>query len=120
MFSFPTLKTGAVAQYPLGLTLAYRADVVWFLDGSEQRFRNAPSILHQWKISLAQLDEQEMNCVEQFFLNNAGAATVFAFTDPGNNITYPNCSIKGDNLALTYLGPLSGRTEIIIRENRFS
>ena len=118
MIRFPTLKTGAVAQYPLVLTFSYRADVVWFLDGSEQRFRNSPSVLHAWVIALDQLDEQEMQSVEQFFIASAGAAETFAFTDPMSNIVYPNCSITGDLLNQTYVGPLSGKTTVTIRENR--
>jgi hypothetical protein len=118
MLQFPVLKTGAVAQYPLPLTFSYRADIVWFLDGSEQRFRNAPSVLHQWEIALNQLDEQEMGAVEQFFILSAGSAETFAFTDPASNATYPNCSVSGDTIDLEYVGPLSGKTKIVIRENR--
>jgi hypothetical protein len=118
MLQFPVLKTGAVAQYPLGLTFNYHTDIVWFLDGSEQRFRNAPSVLHQWKIALEQLDEQEMQAVEAFFILSVGAAQTFAFTDPASTTTYPNCSVDGDVLKLDYTGPLSGKTSLVIRENR--
>jgi hypothetical protein len=118
MATFPTLKTGAVAQYPLKTTSIYRADVVWFLDGSEQRFRNSPSVLHQWEIDLAKLDEQEMCAVEQFFLLNEGPSLSFAFTDPSSSIQYPSCSVTTGELSLTFVGALSGMTKVMIRENR--
>ena len=36
---FPTLKTGAVMQYPGKRILQFSTDVVRFLDGTEQRYR---------------------------------------------------------------------------------
>jgi hypothetical protein len=118
MAQFPTLKTGATAQYPLQLTLNYRADVVWFLDGSEQRFRNSPSVLHQWAIALDRLDEDEMASLESFFLANQGRAGTFSFTDPWSGQVFANCSFAADDMALTFSAPLSGKTQLIIRENR--
>ena len=118
MAQFPTLKTGAVAQYPLRTTLAYRADVVWFLDGSEQRFRNSPSVLHEWTIALDRLDENEIAGIESFFLANQGEAGTFAFADPWSGQVFPNCSIKVDNIAFTFSGALSAGTQLTIRENR--
>ena len=120
MLQFPVLKTGAVAQYPLTLKLSYRADIVWFLDGSEQRFRNAPSILHQWEIALDLLDEQEMGEIEQFFLSALGSDETFAFTDPASQTVYPNCSIIEDSIELDYVAPLLGKTKLSIRENRIN
>jgi hypothetical protein len=119
MLYFPTLKTDAVAQYPATRTLSYRADIVSFLDGSEQRFRNAPSALRQWEIALDQLDEQEIAAIQQFFLLNEGSAGTFEFADPfDTNVVYANCSIDADSVDLLYLGPLSSRTRLIIKENR--
>lgn len=37
---FPTLKTGATLQYPAQRATAFSTDVVRFVDGSEQRFRD--------------------------------------------------------------------------------
>ena len=118
MPTFPLLKTGAVAQYPVKTTFYYRADIVWFLDGSEQRFRNSPSVLHQWEIDLAKLDEQEIAAIEQFFLLNEGPTLTFAFTDPSSGVAYLNCSVSPSELELIFVGPLSGSTTIAIRENR--
>lgn len=118
MAQFPTLKTGAVAQYPMTVTLNYRADVVAFFDGSEQRYRNAPSILHQWKIPLNQLDEAELASVQQFFIANQGGTASFAFTDPTSGVVYSNCSVVGSALDSSFQAPLKGKTTLTIRENR--
>lgn len=118
MSRFPILKTGAVAQYPLKTTYKYKADIVWFLDGSEQRYRNSPGVLHQWEIDLSKLDEQEMAAIEEFFLANEGATSLFAFTDPSTGAVYQNCSVAGSELAFTFVGPLSGTAKTVIRENR--
>jgi hypothetical protein len=118
MAQFPILKTGAVAQYPLVWTRSFRTDIVAFLDGSEQRFRNSSSVLHAWEIDLAKLDELELASVEQFFLGNQGQANLFVFTDPGSGANYPNCSIDGADLILESTAPLSGRTTVVVRENR--
>ena len=53
---FPTLKTGAVMQYPATKTLLFNTDAIRFLDGTEQRFRDNPSVLHQWTIALDLLE----------------------------------------------------------------
>jgi phage-related protein len=118
MAQFPVLATGAAAQYPARYTTCFRADVIRFFDGSEQRFRNSPGLLHQWVIALSQLSEQEMNAIEEFFLQNQGAAGTFAFTDPRSGQVYPNCSLVSDELGETSVGVLSGRVSVTIRENR--
>ncbi len=118
MAQFPVLATGAVAQYPARYKLSFRADVVRFFDGSEQRFRNSPGVLHQWIIALNQLTEQEMNAIEEFFLQNQGASNTFSFTDPWSAQVYLNCSIVSDELDETSVGVLSSKTSVTIRENR--
>lgn len=118
MALFPVLSTGAVAQYPAQYTLLYQADIVRFFDGSEQRFRNSPGVLHVWKIALSQLGEQEMNAMEMFFLENQGGAGSFAFTDPWSTQTYPNCSIAADLLTGNFSALLAGKISLTIRENR--
>ncbi len=118
MATFPTLNTGAVAQYPATYTLTYRADIVSFLDGSEQRFRNSPSVLYKWQIDLSKLEEQELAQFQQFFLSNQGASNTFAFTDPWTITSYPNCSLIHDDMTMTYAALLSGKTTFTIRQNR--
>src|ERR1039457_3037632 len=78
---FPTLKTGAVMQYPAKRTLQFNTDAIRFLDGTEQRFRDNPSVLHRWTIQLDLLDESELAALDQFFISNQGRFGSFSFTD---------------------------------------
>ena len=42
MATFPTLKTGAVMQYPAKATIRYSNRFIKFVDGGEQRYRDYP------------------------------------------------------------------------------
>lgn len=118
MVQFPTLSTGAIAQYPFSTAIQFQNVVVSFIDGAEQRFRNSPGPLHTWTIALAQLNEQEMAKLDQFLIENQGAFGTFSFTDPATNITYPNCSLVGQDFSLGFRAPLSGAITLVVRENR--
>jgi hypothetical protein len=89
MATFPELKTGAMAQYPAQRRLQFQNQALRFLDGSEQRYQDSASVLHQWVIQLSQLDEGEMAAIENFFLANQGRFSSFAFTDPWDEATAP-------------------------------
>jgi Conserved hypothetical protein 2217 (DUF2460) len=118
MATFPQLKTGAVAQYPATKSLRYQNQTIRFLDGSEQRYRDAASPLHQWVIQLNELDESEMAAFEQFFQNNQGRLGSFAFTDPWDGTQYANCSLISDGLDLSSLAEMRGKTSLTVIENR--
>ena len=60
MASFPTLKTGVVAQYPSDRARRFSTQVLRFLDGSEQRFAGFGAPLKRWLIRLELLDEAEL------------------------------------------------------------
>ena len=115
---FPTLKTGAVMQYPAKRTLLYKTDIIRFLDGTEQRFRDSASLLHQWTIPLDLLDESELADFDQFFISNQGRFGTFSFTDPWDGTVYPNCSLAKDTFSLTLSGEMRGRTTVTVCENR--
>ena len=115
---FPTLKTGAVAQYPATKRLKYNTDVIRFLDGTEQRFRENPSVLQQWDIQLDLLDESELAALDQFFLSNQGRFGSFSFTDPWDGTVYPNCSLAGDTFAFQLRAEMRGKTSITVCVNR--
>ena len=115
---FPKLKTGAVAQYPAKRTLRFSTDAIRFLDGSEQRFRDNSSVLHQWTIQLDLLDETELAALDQFFVSNQGRFGSFSFTDPWDGTLYSNCSLAGDTFGFQLQGEMRGLTTLIIRENR--
>jgi hypothetical protein len=115
--TFPTLKTGAVAQYPLRRTLTHSTEVAQFVDGSEQRFRRYRTPLRVWVIRLDVLDETEAADIALFFDSN-DANTRFAFTDPADGKTYPNCSIGQDEFEISLDAEMRAGLQLIIRENR--
>src|SRR5579871_3584019 len=115
---FPTLKTGAVAQYPAKRTLQFNTDTIRFLDGTEQRYRDNPSVLHQWTIQLDLLDEEELAALDQFFVTNQGRFGSFTFTDPWDGTVYPNCSLASDGLDLITSEEMNGATSLTVVENR--
>jgi phage-related protein len=118
MASFPTLKTGAVAQYPATRTFRFQNQILRFLDGTDQRYRDAAGPLHAWEIRLDQLDDTEMAALEAFFLANQGSYESFSFTDPWDGQVYTNCSLATDTLDLTSVAEMQGRTSVKIIENR--
>jgi hypothetical protein len=118
MATFPQLKTGAVAQYPATKALRYQNQTVRFVDGTEQRYRDSAGPMHQWVINLTELDESEMAAFEQFFQANQGRLASFAFTDPWDGTEYANCSLGCDQLDLSSLAEMSGKTSLTVIENR--
>lgn len=118
MPSFPVLRTGAVAQYPLPRHTGYSTSISRFVDGSEQRSRNYPAPLRRWVIRLNLLDEGELAAVDAFFSAQVGRGGAFSFTDPADSHVYANCSLDEDSIRVSYFGPGSGGTELVIRENR--
>jgi phage-related protein len=118
MASFPTLKTSAVMQYPATRIIAFQNQVVRFVDGTEQRYRDCAGPLHRWTIRLSELDETEMTALEHFLESNQGSFGQFAFTDPWDNQTYSNCSFASDGIDLTSVDEMRGDTSVIVKENR--
>jgi hypothetical protein len=118
MATFPTLKTGAVMQYPAKATLRFSTQLLQFIDGTEQRFREYPAPLHEWVIALDLLDEEETNTLDQFFLSQQGQFGSFVFVDPKDNTTYPDCSLMIDDFVFTLNGERRAKTSVMVRENR--
>jgi hypothetical protein len=118
MSAFPTLKTGAVTQYPAQRGVAFSTVALQFVDGSEQRFRNYPAPLRRWVIQLALLDQAEMHQLQEFFRNVAGPAGTFSFTDPLDGLNYSNCSMESDSLTGVLASEWNGQTAVTIVENR--
>jgi hypothetical protein len=114
MATFPVLKTGAVAQYPLARAVRYSTQAVRFMDGSQQKFRLIGVELRRWTLRLDLLDEQELGAVIAF-VEQQGSAT-FAFTDPvtGNNVA--TCMISGQQFDATMTRELDGQTTVVIEE----
>jgi hypothetical protein len=118
MATFPKLKTKAVAQYPATRSLQYRNQTVRFLDGTDQRYRDASGPLHRWIIRLSELDEGELAAMEGFFLSTEGRFGSFVFVDPWDGISYPTCSLAGDDVDLTAVAEMQGQTSLTVVENR--
>jgi len=118
MASFPTLKTSAVTQYPATKAVKFQNQVVRFVDGTEQRYRDCAGPLHQWLIRVNELDETEMAALEEFLESNQGSFGSFSFTDPWDNQTYGNCSFADDAVNLTSADEIRGSTSVTVKENR--
>lgn len=115
---FPTLKTGAIAQYPATKTNQFSSFVVRFLDGGGQRYRQFPAAMRRWVIKLDMLDEAELNKLEQFFVAQEGSFGTFSFVDPWTQTTFSDCSLDQDTLQYAVQGELRGTTQLVVVENR--
>ena len=118
MANFPSLKTGAVAQYPATRRIRYQNQALRFVDGTEQRYRDCAGPLRRWEIRLSQLDEGEIAALEEFFAAKQGTCGSFAFTDPWDGATYPDCSLEADALGLEAVAEMSGTTFLTVIQNR--
>lgn len=115
---FPKLRTNALAQYPATRHIRFQNQVIQFVDGTAQRYRDSSGPLHQWQIRVDLLDESEMAAIEQFFVDNQGAFGSFAFTDPWDGQIYADCSLADGDVALTSLSEMHGQTMLTVRQNR--
>lgn len=95
MPEFPKLKTGVVAQYPLGRALGSGTKVVEFLDGSAQRFASR-RMRRQWEVRMEQLDEGEARRVVAFAEQYLRTLEAFSFTDPWDGAVYAECVLEGE------------------------
>ena len=114
MATFPTLKTGAIAQYPLPVSTRFSTQTVQFLDGSQQTFRLYPSALRRWSVQLDALDEQELDSFVSFVEAQGGAP--FSFTDPVTGQSVANCIISGDQAGAAMTQEINGQTQFVIEE----
>jgi phage-related protein len=117
MSGFPRLKTNAVMQYPAARVVEFSTQVVRFVDGSEQRYRNLGAPLRSWVIRLELLDESELAALEDFFTGMQGAFGAFTFTDPRDGREYANCSLEREWFATVLAGEMRGGTVLVVREN---
>src|SRR5579883_2483138 len=116
MNTFPTLRTGAVMQYPASRETAFSTQVLRFVDGSEQRFREYSQPLHRWLVQLDKLDEMEMNALRLFFTAMDGGAQEFSFTDPWDGKQYQTCSFDQAEMRQRFTGPGNCATALVIKE----
>ncbi len=118
MASFPTLSTGAIAQYPLGCTQQFATDVLQFTDGTEQRYRRFAAPLRQWTLRFSMLTETEMAALLEFFQQRQGAAETFSFTDPNTGAVYPGCRFASDIAQADLDANGRGAATLVIQQER--
>jgi hypothetical protein len=117
MASFPLLSSGAVTQYPAALASTQGAQVIRFLDGTDQRYLTQGRPFRQWQIRLNLLNENEIQQIEAFFANESGDYSRFVFPDPFSGTNVPNCRIALPALVSDYLGVDVGSTSFWVIEN---
>lgn len=117
MTTFPTLKTGAVTQYPAQRGVQFSTVALQFVDGAEQRFRGYAAPLHQWVIQLSLLDQRELQELQEFFRSLDGRVNNFAFTDPWDGTNYPSCGLGSDSMTAILSGEWNGNTALTVQEN---
>jgi hypothetical protein len=116
MAIFPTLNTGAVAQYPLAANTGQGAQVIRFLDGSDQRYCSQAKMLRSWQIRLDLLNEDEIYQLEAFFVAQQGDYSTFIFPDPISGTAVPNCRFAAPGFASEYAGIDAASTDFWVIE----
>jgi hypothetical protein len=102
--SFPVLTSGAITQYPSPLTTGQAAQVIRFLDGSDQRYLGQGRMLRSWEIRLSLLNEREIHLIEAFFTSQQGEYSPFIFPDPFTGSDVPNCRLAAAGIVSDYMG----------------
>jgi hypothetical protein len=100
MLTFPTLSTGAVAQYPLPISYTSPVEIIRFIDGTDQRFVSRGRSLRSWHVQLSFVNDDEIAQLEDFFGALGGQYSQFAFPDPYSGQLVPNC-VMGDSALVT-------------------
>jgi hypothetical protein len=101
---FPILSSGAVAQYGSPFGSVWPAQIIRFLDGTDQRFLSCERPLRRWRIDLRLLNESEIAAVEGFFSSVGGEYSSFTFPDPISGLGVPNCRVGAPELISEYQG----------------
>ena len=99
---FPLLSSGAVTQYGSLIGFVWPAQVIRFVDGTDQRFLACGNVFRRWAIDLRLLNESEVASMEEFFNNALGEYSTFTFPDPISGTNVPNCRIGAPELISDY------------------
>jgi hypothetical protein len=116
--TFPLLRTNAVMQYPATREFSFADTIIYFVDGSQQCYRESAGPLRRWLIRLDLLDETEIASLESFFGANQGCYASFSFTDPWDSTEFPDCSIDQDSFEFMLSGEGRAQTALIVKQNR--
>jgi hypothetical protein len=118
--TFPRLRSGAFAQYPLERKDRCTTFVARFLDGGEQRFKQYKAPVRYWTLRLSQLSESELRSLQEFYVAQQGASGAFTFTDPWSGVDYTDCSFDGNSADVNLADPARGNVQLTIRNNKVS
>ena len=116
MADFPLLSTGAVTQYPAPLIVGQTAQVIRFLDGSDQWFLTQGRQFRRWQIRVNLLNEDELQRLENFFDTQKGNYSLFAFPDPFTKAFVPNCRLDSPALTTEYTAVDAGAASFWVIE----
>ncbi len=97
--------------------MQYNTEVIEFIDGGEQRYRQRGAPGKRWVIRLELLDETELSQLAEFFNAAQGRAGSFEFRDPWTGAVHADCSLEIDDLDVDLAGEMRAATALLIREN---
>lgn len=116
--TFPKLKTGALAQYPVTRELSLPTERMEFLDMGQQIYMDSGEQLRRWQLRLSRLDETELAEVIELFSAMRGSLGRFEFEDPMSGDLVANCRFAEDELLVTAVDELDARTVLTVMETR--
>ncbi len=114
---FPTLKTGAVAQYPFTRQVRFETGTVRFLNHFEQAYIDRANVRKAWDLVYTELDDNEVATLKAFFVQQQGRFGTFSFTDPFDSVTYTTCSFGHDDFQHTQEQEGSSSVRFVIYEH---
>jgi hypothetical protein len=86
MIAYPQLANGAVSQYPLRKTRRQRTVVNRAADSRSIRLADPAAEVTEWLLQYADLSDDELAMLQQFFISAGGSLNGFTFLDPSANL----------------------------------
>jgi hypothetical protein len=83
---FPQMGTGALSQFPVRKQRRLRTVKNTSLDGRSIKLADAPGEVTEWQLNYANLTDDEVAAIEQFFAAVEGTLNEFTFVDPTDNL----------------------------------
>ena len=103
MASFPTIRSGAVALYPLARGTERKTRVIKFIDDSEQRWRQAPP-LASFLLEFTDINSRDLSTLRVFWVTTKGRVDkTWDFTILGT--TYSHLGFDSDIFSATESKP---------------
>ncbi|MBZ5623798.1 MAG: hypothetical protein LAQ69_34615 [Acidobacteriia bacterium] len=86
MLVYPQLGTGALSQFPVQKRRRLRTVVNAAADGSFVKLADPNGEYTEWSLAYAQLSDDELSALQQFFTATEGTLNGFTFLDPTSNL----------------------------------